>query len=99
RRDCAKRGAELLIPRDQDELDFLNQILQKPTRYFWIGLSVPSAGKGWIWLNGSCLDESRFRLSPWHGGRTCGALRGARIGSDSCSSSLQWICQKKATHL
>ncbi|NWS64503.1 KRBBB protein, partial [Chunga burmeisteri] len=99
KRDCVRRGAELLTPGDQDELDFLNEILQKPSRYFWIGLSIASTGKGWTWLNGSHLDQSRFRLSPRDEGRACGVLRGDRISSDSCSSGLQWICQKEATWL
>ncbi|OPJ80398.1 hypothetical protein AV530_010723 [Patagioenas fasciata monilis] len=97
--DCVNRGAELLMPEDQDELDFLNKILQNPTRYFWIGLSMPSAGKGWIWLNGSHLDQSRFQLSPWDGGRRCGVLRGDRIISDNCRWACQWVCQKKVTQL
>ncbi|KAM6188509.1 killer cell lectin-like receptor subfamily F member 2 [Sarcoramphus papa] len=99
RQDCVNQGAELLMPGDQDELDFLNEILQKPTRYFWIGLSIPSAGNGWAWLNGSRLDQSRFQLSPGEEGRACGVLRENRIGSDSCSSGLQSICQKEATQL
>ncbi|KAM7079756.1 killer cell lectin-like receptor subfamily F member 1 isoform 1-T1 [Ciconia maguari] len=78
---------------------FLNEILQKPSRYFWIGLSIPSAGKGWTWLNGSRLDQSRFQLSPGEKGRSCGVLREDRISSDNCSSALQWICQKEATQL
>ncbi|XP_071617358.1 killer cell lectin-like receptor subfamily F member 1 [Heliangelus exortis] len=97
-RDCMAWGAELLIPEDQDELDFLNEIFQKPTRYFWIGLSFPSAQHGWTWLNGSCLDQNQFPLSPWDGdGRACGALRGDKISSSSCDVGLQWICQKEAT--
>ncbi|NXG67796.1 KRBBA protein, partial [Hemiprocne comata] len=98
RQDCVEWGGELLMPADQEELDFLNQLLQKPSRYFWIGLSAPSAGTGWTWLNGSCLDQSRLPLSPEDGGGgTCGVLRGDRIGSDSCTAGLQWICQKEAT--
>ncbi|XP_054663358.1 killer cell lectin-like receptor subfamily B member 1A [Grus americana] len=97
--DCRNRGAELVMPGDQEELAFLNKILQKPKRYFWIGLSIPSAGKGWTWLNGSRLDQSRFPLSPWDEGRRCGVLRGDRIISENCSSGLQGICQKEATQL
>ncbi|NWH25469.1 KRBBB protein, partial [Grus americana] len=93
--DCRNRGAELVMPGDQEELAFLNKILQKPKRYFWIGLSIPSAGKGWTWLNGSRLDQSR----PWDEGRRCGVLRGDRIISENCSSGLQGICQKEATQL
>ncbi|XP_072704211.1 killer cell lectin-like receptor subfamily B member 1B allele C isoform X2 [Ciconia boyciana] len=91
KQDCVNRGAELLMPGDQEEL--------KPSRYFWIGLSIPSAGKGWTWLNGSRLDQSRFQLSPGDKGRSCGMLREDRISSDNCSSALQWICQKEATQL
>ncbi|XP_072703957.1 killer cell lectin-like receptor subfamily B member 1B allele B [Ciconia boyciana] len=99
KQDCVNRGAELLMPGDQEELRFLNEILQKPSRYFWIGLSIPSAGKGWTWLNGSRLDQSRFQVSPGDKGRSCGMLREDRISSDNCSSALQWICQKEATQL
>ncbi|NXG72527.1 KRBBB protein, partial [Baryphthengus martii] len=95
REDCVKRGAELLMPGEQDELDFLNNTLKKPTRYFWIGLWVPSAGKGWTWLNGSRLDQS----CPRADGTSCGVLRMGRISSQSCSSTLEWICQREATQL
>ncbi|NXU21977.1 KRBBA protein, partial [Thalassarche chlororhynchos] len=95
KQDCVNQGAELSMPGDQDELDFLNKIVRKSSSYFWIGLSIASAGKGWTWLNGSQLDQSR----PWDEGRACGVLRGDRISSDSCSSGLQWICQKEATQL
>ncbi|KAM6106916.1 LOW QUALITY PROTEIN: killer cell lectin-like receptor subfamily B member 1B allele C [Phoenicopterus ruber ruber] len=99
REDCVNRGAELLMPGDQAELDFVKELVQNPTRYFWIGLSIPSAGMGWTWLNGSHLDESQFLLSPWDEGRSCGVVRGNRISSDSCSSGLPCICQKDAVQL
>uniref|UniRef100_A0A663F6P7 C-type lectin domain-containing protein n=1 Tax=Aquila chrysaetos chrysaetos TaxID=223781 RepID=A0A663F6P7_AQUCH len=94
REDCVKRGAELLMPQDQDELG-----QGFPRGYFWIGLSIPPGGKGWTWLNGSRLDQSRFQLSPWDEGRSCGVVREDRISSDSCSAGLQWICRKEATQL
>ncbi|NWW55481.1 KRBBC protein, partial [Pedionomus torquatus] len=96
REDCEKRGAELLVLEDQEELDFVNKILQKPTRYFWIGLL---AGKSWTWLNGSHLDPSRFQLRLQDEGRGCGVIREGRISSENCSSTLQRICQKEATQL
>ncbi|NXW26235.1 KRBBA protein, partial [Circaetus pectoralis] len=95
REDCVNRGAELLMPEDQDELGFVKAIVQKPTSYFWIGLSIPPGGKGWTWLNGSRLDQSR----PRDEGRSCGVVREDRISSDSCSAGLQWICRKEATQL
>ncbi|NXJ72913.1 KRBBA protein, partial [Rostratula benghalensis] len=92
REDCGNRGAELLIPRDQEELDFINITFQKPGSYFWIGLF---AGKGWTWVNGSCLDLSH----PWAENGSCGIIREGRISSYRCRSTLQWICQKQATQL
>ncbi|XP_074786659.1 killer cell lectin-like receptor subfamily B member 1B allele B isoform X6 [Athene noctua] len=99
REDCATRGAELLVPGGFEELDFLNQTLQKPTTYFWIGLSAPPAGQGWTWLNGSRLAPDRFLPSPEDQSARCGALRGGRIGSGTCGSVLRWICQKEAPQL
>ncbi|XP_074020838.1 killer cell lectin-like receptor subfamily B member 1C [Numenius arquata] len=96
REDCGKRGGKLLMLEDQEELDFVNEILQKPTRYFWIGLL---AGKGWTWLNGSRLDPSRFQLSPRDEGGSCGVIREGRISPESCGSAVQWVCQKEATQL
>ncbi|KAM9263879.1 killer cell lectin-like receptor subfamily B member 1B allele C isoform 1-T3 [Morus bassanus] len=102
KQDCVNQNAELVMPGDQDELDFIKEMVKKPRQYFWIGLSVPSAGKGWTWLNGSCLDQSRFLLSSWNESRlrrSCGVFKEGTISSESCSSGLQWICQKEATQL
>ncbi|XP_074423876.1 killer cell lectin-like receptor subfamily B member 1B allele B isoform X3 [Larus michahellis] len=96
REDCVKRGAELLMLGDQNELDFLNKILRKPAGYFWIGLY---AGDGWTWLNGSRLVPSRFQLRPPAEGRSCGVIKEGRISPEGCASALQWICQKAATQL
>ncbi|NWI26897.1 KLRB1 protein, partial [Sula dactylatra] len=98
KQDCVNRSAELVMPGDEDELHFIKEMVQKPRRYFWIGLSIPSAGKGWTWLNGSRLDQS----CPWNesGSRSsCGVFREGTISSEKCSSGLQWICQKEATQL
>ncbi|XP_065714680.2 killer cell lectin-like receptor subfamily B member 1B allele A [Patagioenas fasciata] len=98
--DCASQGAELLMPGDEDELDFLIEIIGKPSSYFWIGLSRPSAGKDWTWLNGSLVDWSRprFWMSRSSEG-SCGVLKGNSIISQSCSLGSHWICQKEATQL
>ncbi|XP_009953020.1 PREDICTED: killer cell lectin-like receptor subfamily B member 1B allele B [Leptosomus discolor] len=90
RRDCVIRGAELLMPGDQDEL--------KPPRCFWIGLSIPCEGKGWTWLNGSRPDQHQFQMSRWEEGKTCGVLKD-EIEPESCSVEQRWICQKEATQL
>ncbi|NXI77804.1 KRBBA protein, partial [Rhipidura dahli] len=96
---CGDRGATLLLPRDRDELEHLNEILKNSTRQFWIGLSVPSAAAGWTWVNGSRLDRDRFPLELRERPGHCGTLRGGRISSGPCSTELQWICQREATKL
>ncbi|EOA93409.1 Killer cell lectin-like receptor subfamily F member 1 [Anas platyrhynchos] len=97
--NCSHQRAQLLVPEDQGELDFLNRVIQKPTRYFWIGLSQPSVGMAWTWLDGSRLDQSRFNLSTPNASGACGALREDRIISETCGSALAWICQKEAVLL
>ncbi|NWH56183.1 KRBBC protein, partial [Geococcyx californianus] len=78
---------------------FVKDFVQNPSRYFWIGLSIPSAAKGWTWLNGSQLDWNQIQLSPGDSTSTCGLLRVDAITSESCSSELRGICQKEATQL
>ncbi|XP_027595724.1 killer cell lectin-like receptor subfamily B member 1B allele B [Pipra filicauda] len=76
REDCGDRGAAMAMPWDKDELDSLNETLRKPTRHFWIGLSVPAPGMGWTWVNGSRPDWSRFPQDLGEGPGACGALKG-----------------------
>ncbi|NWV59679.1 KRBBA protein, partial [Malurus elegans] len=97
REDCGNRGAELLLPRDRDELELVIETLQKPGRSFWIGLWVPGTGTDWTWLNGSRLDRHRFLMDPGETSGKCGAITGNRITSESCSAELRWICQREAT--
>ncbi|NWW70097.1 KRBBB protein, partial [Climacteris rufus] len=79
--------------------EFLNETLQKPTRHFWIGLSVPEAGTGWTWVNGSRLDRDRLQLDLGERPGTCGTLKGTNITADNCDLQLEWICQREATKL
>uniref|UniRef100_A0A8B9T2R5 C-type lectin domain-containing protein n=1 Tax=Anas platyrhynchos TaxID=8839 RepID=A0A8B9T2R5_ANAPL len=97
RENCSHQRAQLLVPEDQGEL--VTGLILKPTRYFWIGLSQPSVGMAWTWLDGSRLDQSRFNLSTPNASGACGALREDRIISETCGSALAWICQKEAFFL
>ncbi|XP_041346029.1 killer cell lectin-like receptor subfamily B member 1C isoform X2 [Pyrgilauda ruficollis] len=99
REDCRDRGSALLVPWDQDELEFLNESLRNPTRHFWIGLSVPAAGTGWTWENGSELDQDRFQLDLEKRPGACGTLKGNGIRPQSCDTRLQWICQKESVEI
>ncbi|NXQ30088.1 KRBBA protein, partial [Alaudala cheleensis] len=99
RQDCGSRGSALLVPWDQDELEFLNESLKKPTRHFWIGLSVPVAGTGWTWESDSELDLNRSQLDLGKRPGTCGTLKGNGIKLQSCDTRLQWICQKESAEI
>ncbi|NXM42025.1 KRBBA protein, partial [Gymnorhina tibicen] len=97
REDCGDRGATLLLPRDRDELEFLNETLQKPLLSFWIELWVPAARTGWTWVNGSLLDWDH-----WTSGSdldSVGRSEGSTIIPDNCDLDSQWICQREATKL
>uniref|UniRef100_A0A8C8RK59 C-type lectin domain-containing protein n=1 Tax=Pelusios castaneus TaxID=367368 RepID=A0A8C8RK59_9SAUR len=96
--DCAERGSRLLVIRDRAELESL-QDLTHGTRQFWVGLSVPSAEKGWTWMDGSQLDRTLI-LGPGQAeGSSCGVVKGNQIKSESCSSAFQWVCQRDAIPL
>ncbi|NXO72909.1 KRBBB protein, partial [Phainopepla nitens] len=99
REDCGGRGTTLLLPRDRDELELLNGILQESGRSFWIGLWEPVPGTGWTWLNGSRLERPRFQLEVGERPGHCGAIRSGRIIPQDCGFELQWICQREATEL
>ncbi|NWI41702.1 KRBBA protein, partial [Picathartes gymnocephalus] len=79
--------------------ELLNETLQKPGRYFWIGLWVPTAETGWTWVNGSRLDRDRFQLDLEERPGLCGMIKGNSIIPETCSFESQWICQREATKL
>ncbi|XP_075769867.1 killer cell lectin-like receptor subfamily B member 1B allele B isoform X1 [Pelodiscus sinensis] len=98
RSDCAKRGSQLLVIRDREELEALQDLTQGSSK-LWVGLSHPSPEKTWTWMDGSRLDETRLRVSGPAEGTSCGMMKGNQIQSEGCSSGLQWICQRDAVPL
>nr|XP_042704057.1 killer cell lectin-like receptor subfamily F member 1 [Chrysemys picta bellii] len=98
RTDCSARGSQLLVIRDPEELESL-PALTGGMSLFWVGLSVSSPEKGWTWLDGSLLNQTLFPVSGPAEGNSCGAVKGNRIDSDTCSSGFQWICQRDAIPL
>ncbi|NWV11040.1 KRBBA protein, partial [Ptilonorhynchus violaceus] len=95
--DCGNRGATLLLPWDEDELEIHNETVKKPTQPFWIRLWVPAVGTGWTWVNGSRLDQDRFQLDLGERPGVCGIIKGNSIIADNCTSELQWICEREGT--
>nr|XP_048690892.1 killer cell lectin-like receptor subfamily B member 1 [Caretta caretta] len=98
RSDCSARGSQLLVIRDKAELESL-QPLTRGTYQFWVGLSRPSPEKVWTWLDGSPLDQTLLPVSGPAEGNSCGMVNRNRIGSDTCSSAFQSICQRDAVPL
>ncbi|NXH88357.1 KLRBC protein, partial [Edolisoma coerulescens] len=79
--------------------ELLNETLQKRTRHFWIGLWVPAARTGWMWVNSSRLGRDWFQMDLGEQPGLCGTIRGSTIIPDNCDLDLQWICQREATQL
>ncbi|XP_067419820.1 killer cell lectin-like receptor subfamily B member 1B allele B, partial [Emydura macquarii macquarii] len=98
RADCSARGSQLLVIRDREELEFLKDPTQG-SKKFWVGLSVPSPQKAWVWLNSSRLDLTLFPRLDQAEENSCGTVKGNQINWDSCSSAYQWICQRDAVPL
>ncbi|XP_075774243.1 killer cell lectin-like receptor subfamily B member 1 [Pelodiscus sinensis] len=96
--DCAKRGSQLLVIRDREELEALQDLTQGRAQ-LWVGLSRPSPEKGWTWLDGSRLDQTLLPAPGPAEGSSCGMVNGIQIGSKSCSSGLPWVCQRDAVLL
>ncbi|XP_075774208.1 killer cell lectin-like receptor subfamily F member 2 isoform X4 [Pelodiscus sinensis] len=98
RSDCAARGSQLLVIRDQEELAALQNLTQA-SKLMWVGLSLLPPRKAWTWLDGSRLDPTLLPVSGPAEGSSCGAVKGTRLHSDTCSSVFQWICQRDAIPL
>ncbi|XP_039373013.1 killer cell lectin-like receptor subfamily B member 1 [Mauremys reevesii] len=98
RADCSARGSQLLVIRDREELESLQDLTQGPNQ-FWVGLSFPSPEKAWTWLDGSRLDQTQFPVSGPAERNSCGVGKGNQIHSDTCSSAFPWICQRDAVPL
>ncbi|XP_067386089.1 killer cell lectin-like receptor subfamily B member 1B allele C, partial [Emydura macquarii macquarii] len=98
RADCSARGSQLLVIRDREELELLKDLTQG-SKQFWVGLSVPSPEKAWAWLDGSQLNLTQFPGLGQAEENSCGTVKWNQIRSDSCSSALQWICQRDAIPL
>uniref|UniRef100_A0A672KLP5 CD209 antigen-like protein C n=1 Tax=Sinocyclocheilus grahami TaxID=75366 RepID=A0A672KLP5_SINGR len=55
RRDCEKKGADLIIINNNEEQDFVTKITDK--REFWIGVTDSDVEKTWKWVDGKSSTE------------------------------------------
>ncbi|XP_030042876.1 killer cell lectin-like receptor subfamily B member 1B allele B [Microcaecilia unicolor] len=95
REDCEEKGSNLLVIRDQEERDFIQDKTQN--MHHWIGLYILSPRNSWTWVDGSpFINGKQFSVSgPLEEGR-CVAVKGQHFDSDLCRRPYQWICQEEA---
>ncbi|XP_016092266.1 CD209 antigen-like protein C [Sinocyclocheilus grahami] len=104
RRDCEKKGADLIIINNNEEQDFVTKITDK--REFWIGVTDSDVEKTWKWVDGSTLTTgfwaSGADITEPNGGtaENC-AVTYLKQKHDvsgwhdvKCNDAYQWICEK-----
>uniref|UniRef100_A0A3P8RR75 C-type lectin domain-containing protein n=1 Tax=Amphiprion percula TaxID=161767 RepID=A0A3P8RR75_AMPPE len=102
REDCKRQGADLVVINSAEEQMFLSTFANKPT---WIGLNDIQTEGTWMWVDGTPLTLRYWdKNQPDNGGGSarwgdedCATIRSPHntLWNDlSCTSSLQWICEK-----
>ncbi|XP_054832450.1 killer cell lectin-like receptor subfamily B member 1B allele C [Eublepharis macularius] len=93
-RDCSKKGAQLTVIQDKEDMEFLKWITENGQSY-WIGLSLSSSEKKWVWVTGHPLDQNLFQEPPSSAGDGCCArIKNGKIQSETCTAIHRWVCQK-----
>ncbi|XP_044839698.1 killer cell lectin-like receptor subfamily B member 1B allele B [Mauremys mutica] len=95
RDDCSKRSARLLTIRDQDEMAFI-QTTSKDANRIWLGLTITFPARKRIWVDGSLLNQTLFKVVDPAEGNSCGVIKADRIHFETCSAVSKWICEKDA---
>ncbi|XP_014447970.1 killer cell lectin-like receptor subfamily F member 1 isoform X2 [Tupaia chinensis] len=95
-RDCAMKNSNLMIIQDFIDMSFLWLHLNSHARY-WIGLTFPSEGNSWIWVDNSSFDSHLLTIkkySRWTRSTKCAHLSGNIIAEQNCDYNFRWICQQ-----
>ncbi|XP_074873479.1 killer cell lectin-like receptor subfamily B member 1B allele C [Carettochelys insculpta] len=92
--DCREKSSQMLMIQDQEEMDFIQHVTGGKTRV-WIGLSVPSPERTWMWVDGSRLNQTLFPIASRVEQNICGVIIKDQIRSEMCGAPLTWICQKE----
>ncbi|XP_075770287.1 killer cell lectin-like receptor subfamily B member 1B allele B [Pelodiscus sinensis] len=95
REDCARRGSQLLVIRDQEHMGNLHPALSGADSV-WIGSLFNSSQKKWTWLDGAPVDKKLFPRQGEAPENNCGVLQGSKVGFDTCTRKLKCLCQKDA---
>ncbi|XP_052423974.1 hepatic lectin isoform X5 [Carassius gibelio] len=85
RRDCLKKGADLIIINNGTEQDFVMNITNRTE--FWIGATDTDVEGSWKWVDGSNMT-SGFRF--WATGGEVNEPGGGKEENCAVSHSIQW---------
>ncbi|XP_014872025.1 asialoglycoprotein receptor 2-like [Poecilia latipinna] len=102
RRDCIRRGADLLVMNNAEEKTFLAALIKQEA---WIGLNDKETEGSWKWVDGTSPEFKNWLGSqPDNGGTSgrwgeedcvCVNKDGKASWNDfSCDAAKHWICEK-----
>ncbi|XP_019215230.2 CD209 antigen-like protein C isoform X1 [Oreochromis niloticus] len=99
RRDCLKKGSDLMIINSREEQNFVNQF----KKHLWIGLTDSETEGTWKWLNGTQMTTSYWNSGEPNGGtnENCGQIKAYDSqnswNDETCSVLHFWICEKRVS--
>ncbi|XP_038615777.1 killer cell lectin-like receptor subfamily F member 1 [Tachyglossus aculeatus] len=90
---CVERKSNLAKIQDTCDLGFIWSHIPA-SKFYWIGLHIPSSGGNWTWPDGSTLDWSLFQVKGSNGKDRCAALSRDGIYPEICGNGNPWICEQ-----
>ncbi|XP_055467510.1 C-type lectin domain family 12 member B [Psammomys obesus] len=99
RKDCTSKNATLVKIDSIKERDFLESQPSLTFSFFWLGLSWNSAGRNWLWEDGSFPCPTLFsdkEHAKFNGSKGCAYFERGNIYISRCSAEISWICEKTA---
>ncbi|KAK5621544.1 hypothetical protein CRENBAI_001598 [Crenichthys baileyi] len=102
RKDCRTRGADLVVINNKNEQTFLSTFAERHT---WIGLNDKETERSWKWVDATPITLTFWANNqpdngggePKWGEEDCVHVKpeeNSLWNDRSCSTSLQWICEK-----
>ncbi|XP_064010908.1 C-type lectin domain family 5 member A-like [Pogoniulus pusillus] len=95
REECTKKGAELVVIDNKEELDYLSS--RSKCCYYLLGLRYSESEKKWKWINGVEHSKDMFEIKK-EPDYFCAVIRSGKVESAACTgaSSTQNMCEKAA---
>ncbi|XP_063152463.1 killer cell lectin-like receptor subfamily F member 1 [Candoia aspera] len=92
RNECRAKDSKIVMLKEQTELHFIQRITHG-AQLLWIGLSVNSTSREWLWVDNSPLNKTLLPITSETQENSCGMLKGQKVISESCSAVTRWICE------